>query len=187
MWGGETIFSREKRVSPPHKSSPLFGNRAIKKYLPVSCTLDKYTVFLEKGFPFSHKAFSFAQSCGGQDGRQLSCQYSGAGVSALFSRKEVFPFSKERSTLIRNSVIVFPQRGCILFLLCNFSKKRLDNVVKKIILSKYVTNINESGLPGKSGISLPLFCFFENRLLNRGIVSTNRNCKEEEETWQTNC
>ena len=32
-WGGEwgwgTIFSRKKRVYPPHKSSPIFGNRAF--------------------------------------------------------------------------------------------------------------------------------------------------------------
>ena len=28
VWGGENIFSREKRVSTPHKSSPLFGNSA---------------------------------------------------------------------------------------------------------------------------------------------------------------
>ena len=27
--GGENIFSREKRVSTPHKSSPLFGNSAF--------------------------------------------------------------------------------------------------------------------------------------------------------------
>ena len=34
VWGGETLFSREKRVSPPRKSSPLFGNRAFSKSFP---------------------------------------------------------------------------------------------------------------------------------------------------------